>query len=58
MKTVPNIVHVQLGYSSVCIVGTKMHDESSQKLMFGGALSHLQLFKGGANGFPESMVML
>ena len=26
VKTVPNIVHVQLGYSSVCIVGTKIYD--------------------------------
>jgi hypothetical protein len=27
-------------------------------LMFRGALSLLQSFKGGANGFPESMVTL
>jgi hypothetical protein len=26
--------------------------------MFAGALSLLQSFKGGANGFPESMMML
>jgi len=40
------------------MVGTKIRDRSSQKLMFGGALSLLQSFKGGANRFPESMVML
>ena len=39
-----------------CMVGTKMGDGSSQKLMFGGALSLLQPFKGGTNGPPESMV--
>jgi len=46
VKTVPNIVHVQLGYSSVCVclVGIKKHDESSQKFMFAGALSLLQSF--------------
>jgi hypothetical protein len=60
VKTVPNIVHVQLEYSSVrvCMVGTKICDGSSRKLMFRGALSLLQSFKGGANGFPESMVTL
>ena len=42
----------------VCMVGTKIRDGSSQKFVFGGALSLLQSFKGGANGFPESMVML
>jgi len=42
----------------VCMVGTKIHDGSSRKLMFGGDPSLLQLFKGGANGFPESMVTL
>jgi hypothetical protein len=40
------------------MVTTKIHDDSSQKLMFGGALSLLQSFKGGASGFPESMMML
>jgi len=29
-----------------------------QKLMFGGALSRLQSFKGGTNGTPEFMVTL
>ena len=42
----------------LCMVGTKIHDGSSQKLMFGDALSLLQSFKGGASGFPESMVTL
>jgi hypothetical protein len=42
----------------VCMVGTKIHDRSSWKLMFGGAVSLLQSFKGGANGFPQSMVTL
>jgi len=41
----------------VCVVGTKIHDGSSQKLMFGGALTLLKLFKGGANGFPGFVVM-
>jgi len=58
VKTVPNIVHLHSGYSSVFMVGTKIHDGSSRKWMFGGAPSLLQLFKGGANGFPESMVIL
>ena len=40
------------------MVGTKIRDGSSQKLMFGGDLSLLQSFKGGAGTFPESMVML
>jgi hypothetical protein len=35
----------------VFMVGTKMHDGNSQKLMFGGALSLLHSFRG-ANGFP------
>ena len=42
----------------VCMVGIKIRDGSSRKLMFRGALSHLQSFKGGANGFPESIVTL
>jgi len=58
VKTVPNIIHVQLGYSSVCMVGTKKRDGSSQKLIFAGALSLLQSFKGGANGFPGTVVTL
>ena len=60
VKTVPNIVHVQLGYSSVCMcmVGTKILDGSSQKMIFRGALSFLQSFKGGTNGFSESIVTL
>jgi len=41
-----------------CVVGTKMCDGSTQKLMFGGALSLLQSCKGGTNGPPESMVTL
>ena len=55
VKTVPNIVHVQQGYSSVCVcvcarararvrvcmVGTKISDWSSQKLMFVGGLTSL-----------------
>ena len=41
----------------VCMVGTKIRDVSSWKLMFGGNLSLLQSFKG-VNGFPESMVTL
>jgi hypothetical protein len=41
-----------------CMVGTKMCDGSSQKLMFGGALSLLQSFKRGTNGSLESMVTL
>jgi hypothetical protein len=39
------------------MVGTKKRDGSSQKFMFGGALSFLQSFKG-ANGFPEYVVTL
>jgi len=62
VKTVPNIVHVQLEYSSVCvcvcIVGTKIHNRSLQKLMFEGALSLLQSLKGGEYGFPECVVTL
>jgi hypothetical protein len=42
----------------VFMVGSKIHDGSSWKLIFGGALSLLQSFKGGAYGFPESMVTL
>jgi hypothetical protein len=41
----------------VCMVGTKMCDGSSHKLMYAGALSLLP-FKGGANRFPESVVTL
>jgi len=51
----PRTTGIQQG---VCMVGTKIHDRSSWKLMFGGALSLLQSFKGGANGFPQSMVTL
>jgi len=43
---------------SVFMVGTKISDGSSQKFMFGGALSLLQSFKGGTNGFLESMMTL
>jgi len=32
--------------------------EVHENLMFGYALPLLQLFKGGANGFPESVVTL
>jgi len=36
-----------------------MHGENmKQKFMFAGALSLLQSFKGGANGFPESVMMM
>jgi len=42
----------------VCMVGTKKLDGISQKCMFVSALSFLQSFKVGANGFPESMVTL
>jgi hypothetical protein len=42
----------------LCMVGTKICDGSSRKLIFGGSLSLLQSFKGGANGFPESMMTL
>jgi hypothetical protein len=49
VKTVPNIAHVQLGYSSVCVyvcecvcvVDTKIRDRRSQKFMFGGGLTSL-----------------
>ena len=59
MKTVANIVYVQLGPAAcVYTVGTKKHDGRSQKLIFAGALSLLQSFKGGANGFPRSVVTL
>ena len=34
------------------------HDGSSRKIIFGGALSLLHSFKGGANGFPGSVVTL
>ena len=59
VKAVANIVHVQLGYSSVCswwVPRYKM--EVHKKLMFAGALSLLLSFKGGANTFPESVVTL
>jgi hypothetical protein len=42
----------------VCMVGTKKHYMSWQKLMFACAVSHLQSFKGDANRFPGSMVTL
>jgi hypothetical protein len=42
----------------MCMVGTKIRDGSSQKLMLGGALSLLQSFKGGSDGFPESVVTM
>ena len=42
----------------VCMVGTKIRDGSSQKFVFAGALSLLQSFKGGTNGFPESVMTL
>jgi hypothetical protein len=42
----------------VCMLVTKIHDGSSRKLMFEGAPSLLQSFKGVANGFPGSMVTL
>ena len=42
----------------VCVVVTKIHDGSSRKLICGGAPSLPQSFKGGANGFSESMVTL
>jgi hypothetical protein len=43
----------------VCVcVYTKMYVGSSQTLMFGGAPSLLQSFKGVANRFPESVVTL
>jgi hypothetical protein len=38
------------------MVGTKKYDGSSQKFWYGGALSLLQSFKGGANRFSESML--
>jgi len=40
------------------MIGTNIVNGILQKLMFGGALSLLQSFKGGANRFPESMVTL
>jgi hypothetical protein len=43
---------------SLCMVGTKIHDGSSHKFMFAGALSICQSFKGRVNGFPEYMVTL
>ena len=43
---------------SVCMVSTKIRVGSSQKLMFRGAFSLLQLFKGEANEFPQSMVTM
>jgi len=56
-EIVPSIVHVQLGYSSVCAWWVRRY-VMEVKFMFGGALSLRQSFKGGANGFPESMVTL
>jgi len=38
--------------------GTKKRDGSSQKFIFGSYLLLLQSLKGGANGFPESVVTL
>jgi hypothetical protein len=40
------------------MVGTKIRDESSQKLKCGGALVLPQSFKGEENRLPKSMVML
>jgi hypothetical protein len=40
------------------MVGAKKCDGSSKKFMFASALSLLQSFKGGANGFPEFVVTL
>jgi len=42
----------------VCMVVTKIPEGSSQTFMFAGALSLLQSFKGGANRFLQSVVML
>jgi hypothetical protein len=42
----------------VFMVGSKIRDGSWWKLIFGGALSLLQSFKGWAYGFHESMVTL
>jgi len=59
VKNVPNIVHGQLRYSSVCAWWVPRYRmEVHENLMFGYALPLLQLFKGGANGFPESVVTL
>jgi hypothetical protein len=41
---------------SVCMVGTKMREGGSQKVMFAGALSLLQSFERVANRFPQAMV--
>jgi hypothetical protein len=40
----------------VRMVGTKIHDGSSQKLKFVGAVSLIHSCKGGANRSPESKV--
>jgi hypothetical protein len=40
------------------MVGTEMCDGSSKKLIFAGALSLPQSFKGRENGFPERVVTL
>ena len=40
------------------MVVTNILDGGSQKFMFAGTLSLLQSFKGGANGFRESVVKL
>jgi hypothetical protein len=40
------------------MVGSEIYYASSRKLKFGGAPSLLQSLKGGAYGFPESLVIL
>jgi hypothetical protein len=58
VQTVPNIVHVQLRYSSVCVCAwwvprnvMEVHNN-----LFTGAPLLVHSYKGGANEFSESVV--
>ena len=53
----PGVICENCAQNCPCTAGIQQWGRS-QKLMFGGALSLLQSFKGGTNGTPESMVTL
>jgi len=56
--TVPNIVYNWDTALCEGMMVTKMHEGSSHKLIFGGALSLLQSFKERVNGVSESVATL
>jgi len=53
----PGVICENCAQNCPCTTGIQQWG-MAQKLMFGGALSLLQSFKGGTNGTPESMVTL